>query len=794
GFYGVNAASKGYFGKEVSDISIDEAAVICGLIRSPNRLSPFNNLEASTRERNRVLDRMVAEHMITKGQADELKESDVQLVAERVARKESFDYAYEQVRQQVVAQIGFEQASEGGFHIYTTIDSSLQLQTQKRLVEHLNRIEHQHLAHSDEADHKQTYEEFDKILKQWNKDNPASAAKSEDGEEAASGPKRPRPEYLQGAALVIDNKTGAVRALVGGRDFAHSAYDRTLLARRKPGTAFKPFVYAAGFSRSKFPGSKVDDSPLDNRFVMIGGETGIVPEYGAESATNNYEKYMPARNALIKGKNAATVRFGIEVGLENVVQLARDAGIVFEGDIQNYNSTFLGNSEASVAEMALAYTIFPNGGKRPNDIFIIDQIRDMDGNKIYSAQTEEPDVEVLDPYSAYQVHSALAQSLKTGTAAKARNEFGLGDYPAAAKTGTAYDFKDDWVVGYTSEVTCAVWSGFDKAATIYHGAFANETVLPLWTDIINDASDRFTPQPISPPSDAIRVELCTVSGDRATDYCYHIEVIDGEEQQVRDSYVEFLNPKYQFRRDCAVHGPGGRLNLQLLQPLRADPILTDRTDSRKILRPGDYELNLQPVFLQAQTVMGPDPYNSVKLAAIRPRILAPPPPPSETTEETEQPGEEPLPEDQPPAAVSESDPAASGEPIRPTIIEPTPLMPADDDAPAPIFSDEPAPIFSRDPIQPVPVPDPNQPNRLQPFVPDEPRPGQPDQPTQPNNNGAPGTTPPPAALPFQPGIQPRERNTAPRPARVTEDGLPSILDEQAPERIRPPRAEPIEFD
>ena len=95
---------------------------------------------------------------------------------------------------------------------------------------------------------------------------------------------------------------------------------------------------------------------------------------------------------------------------------------------------------------------------------------------------------------------------------KHAREYGLGSFAAAAKTGTAYDFKDDWVVGYTSEVTCAVWSGFDKAATIYNGAFANETVLPIWTDIINDASDIFTPQPIQPPSDAIRVEICSVSG------------------------------------------------------------------------------------------------------------------------------------------------------------------------------------------------------------------------------------------------------------------------------------------
>lgn len=725
-FYGVNAAAKGYFGKEISEISIEEAATLAGLIKSPNRLSPFNNPDQSKAARDYVFERMVEENMLTRGRAEELKEIPVVVVQARGERKRSLDYAYELVRQQVVKQIGFEQASEGGFHIFTTIDQPLQLAAQQSLVKNLDRIEKDHLEKAEAADRKQSLADYEAKLEAWNNLDPVPAA---EGQEPDTAAKPPLPEYLQGAVLAIDNKTGAIRALVGGRDFGHSNFDRTRLARRKPGTAFKPLVYAAGFTRGKFfPGSKIDDSPLDNRYVMIGGETGILAEWGVETAENSYESWMPARTALLKGKNAATVRFGLEVGVQNVVQVAQDAGITFEGEIQEYPSTFLGNSEASMEEMALAYTIFPNGGKRPNHVFIIDSIRDGNGTKIFAAGTE-PDVEVIDPYSAYQVHGALAEALESGTAAKAREKYGLGKFPAAAKTGTAYDFKDDWVIGYTSELTCAVWSGFDKAATIYNGAFSNETVLPIWTDVVNASAEIFPPQQFDPPSDARRAEICKISGDRATQFCSHKHpAADGTETEVRDTYIEFLDPKYTMRRDCAVHGPGGDINQQLLQPVQEHKQLTYESD--RAIRPTDYVLNVQPIFLQAPTVLGEDPYNSV-VPTIRPRLIVPPKP------------REP---------VEVPDPAETGAPPPDPEAPPAPApAPVDPDAPAPIFKVPPGPR----PADPVPA--------------------------------APATAQPaPATPPARPPV--------PVPLRRTEDGLPSVLDERQPESLEVPKPARIQFD
>ena len=434
---------------------------------------------------------------------------------------------------------------------------------------------------------------------------------------------RPKPKYIQGALLVIDNKSGGIRALVGGRDYAHSAYDRAMLSRRKPGTAFVPFVYAAGFAQGQFPGSKVDDSPIDNKHTQIGGEGGILGEWGVETIELNYEGWIPARSALMKGKNAAVVRFGIDLGVDSVVGFAQEAGITFEGEIQKYNSTFLGNSEASMKEMALAYTIFPNKGQRANDVFIIDSIRDREGNVIFAQENQEPTVDVLDPYSAFQVHNSLKAALDEGTGQLARLEYGLGDFPAAGKTGTAYGFKDDWFIGYTDQVTCAVWAGFDRAKPIYQGAFSNRTVLPIWTEVMNEAAEIFPPSEVTPPEAAKEVHLCKISGDKATEYCYHQKQVDGQPQIIKDTYKEYINPKYELTRLCAVHGPGGRINRQMLQPIQPMIIADGSSGVRRL---SGYGLSVQPVFLQQPTVLGVDPYSSV-VPKMRPRIISPTPGP-----------------------------------------------------------------------------------------------------------------------------------------------------------------------
>src|SRR5204862_2479313 len=290
----------------------------------------------------------------------------------------------------------------------------------------------------------------------------------------------PAPEYLQGAVVGLDIATGDILVLLGGRDFEHNQYNRALQARRPAGTAMLPFVYAAAFEKGMYPGSLVEDSPLDNRAVMIGGTTGILGEWGPESEENRYEGSMTARQALAKSKNGATVRIGMTVGVDPVLQLCKAAGV--KSPLRPFPATFLGSSEITLAELALAYTIFPNGGWRPNAPHILDRIEEKDGTVVWEAPKDLARQTVIKPESAYEVHSCLVDALVSGTGHAAREKFGLHKFPAAGKTGTAYDFTDALFAGYDNSITCAVWAGFDKPQRIFRGAFGSEIALPIWVD------------------------------------------------------------------------------------------------------------------------------------------------------------------------------------------------------------------------------------------------------------------------------------------------------------------------
>lgn len=749
GFWGVNAASKGYFGKEVSEISISDAAVLAGLIKGPNRFSPLNDPDASTRERNYVLSRMAEENMITEKELKELTQKPLFLAKPADEAKRAFDYPDQQVQLQVkeLLKAKGENPATGGFHIYTTIDSELQQKAHQTLLAQLNEIEKK-------PDFKgQTFQQYLDLLKDWKQTQSKKEESAEEEEE-----KLPDPAYLQGALMVLENHTGAILAMVGGRDFDHSQYDRTTMTRRKAGTVFTPFVYAAGLKQGKLPGEKVEDSPISNRQVQIGGLDGILGEWGVEALENEQEGFMPARMALVKGKNAATVRYGMEVGVNQVVQLARDAGLSFEGELQKFNSTLLGNSEAVLSEMALAYTTFPNLGKRPTKPFLIQSIRDNEGKLIFRAEAKGPEVQVLNSYVAFQIHNALSDVLRIGTGKKAREKYHLGDFPAAGKTGTASDFKDLWFAGYTDKVTCVVWAGFDRASTIYPAAFSSDTVLPVWAEIMNATQKDFPAQPIAAPSKAQSFEVCTISGDRATEHCYHKEHgKDGKDKEVRDSYIEFFDPKKPFPHTCAVHGPGGVVNAAMRRPIKG--VVVRPTPIGKSQVPS-YIPKTQAVILHEPTVIGEDPYHSIplriRLKKVEPKPESPTPtPPAPGQVPAVQPPSEaaaaPFPQQEPQVGS----PGVTGEPGQ---------MPAV--APA----QETAGIFVKPPGNgAAPVDVAATPNVLR-ALPME---------------NAPGAG-------WQKAV-PRPESERSPPAR-TEDGLPSILEEQPRYRMRPPKAQRIPFD
>lgn len=591
GFYGIQSAARGYFGKDVKDLNIEESATLCGLIKSPNKLSPLRHPEEAVVARNFVLDRMIAEGHLTTEEGINLKTKP--LVTTAQAADPRLSHVFEEVRLAVMKLVGEEKAAIGGFQIYTTIDPALQRVAEESVRKRLNEVE------TNPQFQHQTYAQFKSVMSDFK-------AKLTAGAINPATP-RPKPEYLQAAALVIDNKDGSILAMVGGRDFVDSQFNRALDSQRPVGTAFVPFVYAAAFSKPDFfPGTQLEDAPLDNRRVMIGGLTGILGEWGTESEESKWTMTtISAREALVTSRNAATIRLGEKVGLTALKDLATKAGIA--SPLKDYPSSYLGASEAKLDEMCLAYSIFPNQGTRPREVHLIHRVTDAQEKVIFQVSDEQANsVEVLDPFAAYQAHSCLVEALHRGTGSPAVTEFGLRKFLSGGKTGTHYEFKDLWFLGYTSSVTCGVWVGFDKQKPIYTGAFSNRIALPIWTDIANATQTEYPAGDIAPPDGAERVEVCRKSGMRATDFCYEkVKDASGEIKSVRSTYDEYLRPGSTFDSYCTVHtGEGVPSDLTMLAGFSSPDMEAIHPDAAKFA-------HVEPVRMQGLTVLGADPYQSV---------------------------------------------------------------------------------------------------------------------------------------------------------------------------------------
>jgi 1A family penicillin-binding protein len=579
GLYGAEAAARGYFGKPAREMSLAECATLAGLIKSPNKLSPWTDPTASLEARNYVLDRMRDLDFISRERCAQARAEDVVIGSRQNAQGQT--YAVDYIRQQVIAAVGWDRAMNEGFRIHTTIDVDLQKVAEDSLRANLDRTEKR-----PDYNH-QTYAEYAATFRKAKANGTTS--------------QQPTPEYLQGAIIGLDNETGDILVLVGGRDFEHNQYDRAVQAKRPSGTTMLPFVYAAAFEKGMFPGSLVEDSPLDNRAVMIGGTTGILGEWGPESGENRYEGAMTARQALAKSKDGAAVRIGMNAGVDSVLQLCSDAGV--QSPLRPYPATFLGSSEVTLAELALAYTIFPNGGWRPSAPHILERIEEKDGTLVWEAKRDRTRKSVVKPETAYEVHSCLVDALQAGTGKTAYTEFGLKKFPGAGKTGTAYDFTDALFAGYDSNFTCAVWTGFDKPQKIYRGAFGRELALPIWVDIMNAAVSEYPPHEIKQPPNLNQVEICWRSGLLATDKCYDaVKTASGDTVQRRSTYIELATPAQMPNELCNVHGePRARLVRDLpSSDLPRAELAVDLSEVR-------------PIVIKSPTLLvEKDPYNSLK--------------------------------------------------------------------------------------------------------------------------------------------------------------------------------------
>lgn len=600
GFYGLNTAALGYFGKDVSELNLSESATLCGLIKSPQRLSPINDLLKSINQRNYVLSRMYQEQMISRREFDEATSSKLPINPHQNTLQQNYVSNY--IRNKTIDIVGIKKIKTGGYHIFTTIDMNAQSAAEKAIHEACLAVEKNHPKYEH-----QTLNEYVKIYNDYKKEVKQIKLESSINDIPPKFPLRPNPKYLQSSLLMIDNKNGAVLSVVGGRSFRHSQYDRVFNSKRSPGTAFKPFVYAAAYESGKFfPGSRLLDHPINLRWIMIGGKEGILGEWGVEKLNPQHVGYISAYEALSKGKNSATLRMGLKIGLKSIREISYASGMPSH-ELQ-YNKAILGEYNIGLPALTRAYTIFPNLGTQPNKIFIIKKILDSKGNAIFKNPRTKLN-RVISQVSAHQVHSSLAQSIKNGTASDAQKLYKLHNFNGGIKTGTAYNFNDVMIFGYNSEVTCGLWAGFDLPKTIYRGAFSKDVLLKAWVDVMNayTKNQRKIP-PIPEPHNSITFEICKVSGKKATDNCYNkIPMKKSNEFKFkRTTFKIHLGKNYKNLEHCNIHYSENAEQ-------KFDPVIPVGTNNPFWLSgEKSYIPFISPVIIKSPTIIGIDPYNSVK--------------------------------------------------------------------------------------------------------------------------------------------------------------------------------------
>jgi len=489
GFYGIRSASLGYFGKEPRDLDALESAAIVGAIKNPTNLSPINNPSGNRTSRNLVLGRMVDLNAISRREARRLMDTPLKLNPNPLRRGTT--HLYERIADAVNDMLGEDALATGGFTIHTTILAEAQQAAEKALLESLERAEAQ------PGYQRQKYRDYSK-----SSEKPA--------------------EYLQGAVLMVEHETGEVLAHVGGRDYAQVPYDFIELGKRPLGTAFFPFIYAAGLEHGFTPASVVEDEPMDNRSVMVGGREGILGEWGMEVESPVYEGNILVRTALEQSKIAATVRFADQIGLQRVIDKAVDFGFPLK-NAERLRRLSVGFEEVSMRQAVRAISAFSSGGRLgPQKLAYLDRVENPNGKIVYRRQREMPArPQVIDGASAWQIHSMMAGSLYRGSSKGALDGLLEKPFHGAGKGGSTHDFGDCWFLGYNKRVTCGVWTGFllSNNEPIYPGAFSRDLAMPVWQAAMNAAAPSFGGSGIAPPENVVQVPVCTHSGQRATQFC-----------------------------------------------------------------------------------------------------------------------------------------------------------------------------------------------------------------------------------------------------------------------------------
>jgi penicillin-binding protein 1A len=542
GVYGVEAASRLYFDKSAKDLELEEAALIAGILQSNVRQSPYVNMEAAVRRRNYALSRMADVGYITLEQAEEAKKKPIVTRGAPSGPPSVAPYFVEEVRKELEQRYGAKQLYENGLSIQTGLDLKLQDAANQALEDGLRRLDKMRgwrkpanvlKDHPDPATYRHgrwnrpmsagqvvpaVVTAVDASIIQaragaltvaidrkgfaWTRKAAATALVSGgdlievrltsiDGTAKTAAATIEQPPAVEGAILAIDNRTGQIKAMVGGYNFDRSKFNRATQALRQVGSAFKPFVYTAAIDRGYTPASILNDSPSS----FFAGPNQ--PLYSPSNYDRQFEGPITLRRALEQSRNVPAVRMMEQLGPKQVILYARRLGL--ESPLPPYLPVALGAAEATLLEMTSAYSVFPNQGVRMTP-YTVQKVTDREGNVLEENRPEPKDAIRAD--TAFVVTNLLRGVVQRGTATKAN----ALDWPVGGKTGTTDDYTDAWFIGFDPDITIGVWVGLDQKKTIGRDITGGDAALPIWIDVMKAwIGDRKEAPKFQPPGNIVFV-------------------------------------------------------------------------------------------------------------------------------------------------------------------------------------------------------------------------------------------------------------------------------------------------
>ena len=485
GAYGIQAAAQVFFSKEAKELTLPECALLVGVLKAPNRYTPFKYPDLALNRRNSVLLALKEYGKLSQEEYDSLQTLPLQLKASSL-KTGLGPYFSEMVRQYLIDKYGEKSLYSGGLLVYTTLNSEMQ-----RAADEIVKSQLALLQKNFESSH---------TLK--DKDYTIVAVDTLNGKVR----KRRAFKELQVALLALDNQNGNILAMVGGKDFTKSEFNRAVQALRQPGSAFKPFVWTAALENGFNPTDIIYDTPV----VLQAGDG---TEWRPENYDNTFRGPMTLREALRISRNIISVKLVQKITPEEAIKYAHQLGI--NSYLAPYPSEALGTSEVNLLEITDAYSVFPNGGIRVGPRFFL-QIKDRDG-KILEKNNQVKKQEVLDPQTAYVMTTMLQTVIDQGTGYTARL-WGF-DRPAGGKTGTTDEYMDTWFIGFTPQITVGVWVGFDDKTTLGKHGTGAEVALPIWTEFMKSATSKMEASGFQKPEGVFFRTVCLKSGLLATSRC-----------------------------------------------------------------------------------------------------------------------------------------------------------------------------------------------------------------------------------------------------------------------------------